>query len=171
VSTRGGRSGGNGGTRSRKRVRPVARSAATAGARRAQVDFAPLRAAADAVLANAHAPYSRLQVGAAVLDGSGRVFAGVNVENASFGLTVCAERNALATAVAAGARGLRAIVVVSSAPHAITPCGACRQVLLELAPDAELRCYGRDGAELQLRVRELMPHAFSSGDVPATPRR
>jgi cytidine deaminase len=155
----------------RSRVRTPARGVERARVKAAKVDFAALRAAAEAVLANAHAPYSRLQVGAAVLDRSGRVFAGVNVENASFGLTVCAERNALGSAVAAGARGLHAVVVVSSARHAITPCGACRQVLLELAPEAELRCYGRDGGELRVRVRELMPHAFAAGDVPVTARR
>ena len=170
-------SGKNGSLRSRvrtqargvKRARVKAAHGGTAPALRggaSVADFAALRAAAEAVLANAHAPYSRLRVGAAVLDRSGRVFAGVNVENASFGLTVCAERNALASAVVAGARGLLAVVVVSSAQHAITPCGACRQVLLELAPEAELRCYGRDGGELRVRVRELMPHAFAASDVP-----
>ena len=109
-----------------------------------------------------------------MVDSQGRVFTGVNVENASFGLTVCAERNALAAAVAAGARTLRAVVVVSSAEHAITPCGACRQVLLELAPDADVHCYGSDGSARTLPVRELLPHAFAAGDVPgaaAKPRR
>ena len=129
------------------------------------IDFTALRAAAEAVLARAHAPYSRLHVAAAVLDRSGRVFTGVNVENASFGLTVCAERNAIAAAVAAGARELRAVVVISSAEQAITPCGACRQVLLELAKDAEVRCYGGDGSAIALKVRELLPHAFGAADV------
>ncbi|HMI91665.1 MAG TPA: cytidine deaminase, partial [Polyangiales bacterium] len=110
-------------------------------------------------------------VGAAVLDRSGRVFTGVNVENASFGLTVCAERNALAAAVGAGARALLGLVVVSSAPHAITPCGACRQVLLELAPELPVRCYGRDGSELATTVRELLPHAFVAGDFARPTRR
>jgi cytidine deaminase len=130
------------------------------------VDFAKLRAAAEAVLVHAHAPYSGLRVGAAVVDREGRVFTGVNVENASYGLTVCAERNALAAAVAAGARALHGLVVVSSAPHAITPCGACRQVLLELAPELAVRCYGHDGSELAISVRELLPHAFVASDVP-----
>lgn len=141
----------------------------TGGSRRAsaarKVDFAALRAAAEAALEHAHAPYSRLHVAAAVLDRSGRVFTGVNVENASFGLTVCAERNALAAAVGAGARELCAVVVVSSAPHAITPCGACRQVLIELAKDAQIRCYGRDGSTIALQARELLPHAFGAANV------
>lgn len=162
-------SGRNGSKRSARgrRAKMRAGSAEGAGAPKAQVDFVALRAAAEAASAHAHAPYSQLQVGAAVVDGSGRVFAGVNVENASFGLTTCAERNALAAAVVAGARALRAVVVVSSAPHMITPCGACRQVLLELAPDAEVRCYGRDGGELRTSVRELMPHAFAADDFTA----
>jgi cytidine deaminase len=123
------------------------------------------------VLVHAHAPYSRLHVGAAVLDRSGRVFTGVNVENASYGLTVCAERNALAAAVGAGARAPLGLVVVSSAPHAITPCGACRQVLLELAPELPVRCYGRDGSEIVTTVRELLPHAFAASDVPRGGRK
>jgi cytidine deaminase len=141
-----------------------------------RVDIAVLRAAADAVLAHAHAPYSKLHVAAAIADDSGRVFTGVNVENASYGLTVCAERNALAAAVGAGVRSFAGLVVVSSAPHAITPCGACRQVLLELAPELPVRCYGRDGSELAVTVRELLPHAFtmeeiSTAKAPGTPRK
>jgi cytidine deaminase len=131
-----------------------------------KADFAMLRAAAEAALPNAHAPYSRLHVAAALADRTGRVFTGVNVENASYGLTVCAERNAVGAAVVAGARELHALVVVSSAPHAITPCGACRQVLLELAPDLEVRCYGRDGSKLVTTARKLLPHAFVASDVP-----
>jgi cytidine deaminase len=170
MTARANASGKNGSKRLRGKVRAgglrKTPQPAGSGARAAEVDFIALRAAAEAVSANAHAPYSQLRVGAAVVDRSGRVFAGVNVENVSFGLTTCAERNALAAAVAAGARALRAVVVVSSAPHTITPCGACRQVLLELAPDAEVRCYGRDGGELRTTVRELMPHAFDARDVP-----
>ena len=122
--------------------------------------FPALRAAAEAVLPHAHAPYSKLHVAAALADRSGRVYTGVNVENASYGLTVCAERNAVAAAVAAGADELRALVVISSAPHMITPCGACRQVLLELAPDLDVRCYGGDGSKLATTARKLLPHAF-----------
>ena len=135
-------------------------------ARAQPIGFAGLRSAAEAVLPSAHAPYSRLHVAAALADRSGRVFTGVNVENASYGLTVCAERNAVAAAVAAGARELSALVVVSSAPRAITPCGACRQVLLELAPELRVRCYGRDGSTLTTSARKLLPHAFVASDVP-----
>ena len=135
------------------------------GTRARAIDFAALRAAAEAVLAHAHAPYSGLHVAAALADGSGRVFTGVNVENASYGLTVCAERNAVAAAVAAGARELSGLVVISSAAHVITPCGACRQVLLELAPDLPVRCFGRNGSKLATTARELLPHAFVASDV------
>lgn len=146
-----------------KRARTPARGGAP--------DFKALRAAAEATLPNAHAPYSGLHVAAALADASGRVFAGVNVENASYGLTVCAERNAVAAAVAAGARELRALVVVSSAAHAITPCGACRQVLLELAPDLPVRCYGRNGSKLFTTARKLLPDAFVASDVPRKRKR
>ena len=102
-----------------------------------------LLAAARAVRARAHAPYSRFRVGAAVLDERGRIHAGCNVENASYGLTVCAERNAIAAAVAAGARRILAVAVVSS--DAVTPCGACRQVIAQLASAATAVLMGRPG--------------------------
>jgi cytidine deaminase len=99
-------------------------------------DKRALLAAARAVRARAHAPYSHFLVGAAVLDERGRVHVGCNVENASYGLTVCAERNAVAAAVAAGARRLRAVSVVTEVMPPASPCGACRQVLAELMPDS-----------------------------------
>jgi len=122
---------------------------------------ARLLAAARAVRKHAHAPYSRFLVGAAVLDERGRIHAGCNVENASYGLTVCAERNALAVAVAAGARRITAVCVVTSAVPAASPCGACRQVLAELAPDeAPVLLAGTRGAATSLTLGELLPRAF-----------
>ena len=88
-----------------------------------------LVAAARAVRRRAHAPYSKFAVGAAVLDERGRVSVGCNLENASYGLTVCAERNAIAAAVAAGARRIRAVAVATAASPPASPCGACRQVI------------------------------------------
>jgi cytidine deaminase len=124
--------------------------------------FAALLTAARAVRTQAHAPYSRFQVGAAVLDEAGRIHAGCNVENASYGLTICAERNAVAAAVAAGAKSLRAVAIVTRdrRPPA-TPCGACRQVLAEFASDdLPLLMAGPTGAAQEQRLGALLPQAF-----------
>jgi cytidine deaminase len=109
--------------------------------------------------ANAYAPYSRFPVGAAVLAADGSVFAGCNVENSSFGLTVCAERNAVAAAVVAGARPV-AVAVVANGPD-IVPCGACRQVLAEFDPELPLVLAGSDGAHPTITsLAALLPAAF-----------
>jgi len=120
-----------------------------------------LLAAARAVRRRAHAPYSKFHVGAAVHDEHGRIHVGCNVENASYGLTVCAERNAVAAAVAAGARRIRAVAVASGARPPATPCGACRQVLAELGgPDTEVLTAGPSGAARRTTLRALLPQAF-----------
>jgi cytidine deaminase len=129
------------------------------------VDWVALRAAAEAVLIHAHAPYSHFRVAAALLAEDGRVVTGVNVENASYGLTVCAERNAIATAVGQGVRRVLGMVVACSGAAPATPCGACRQVLCEFPPPFELRCYGRGPSELQTRSDELLPHAFGPASL------
>jgi cytidine deaminase len=125
-------------------------------------DPAALVAAARAVRANAYAPYSGFAVGAALLDEQGRIHAGCNVENVSYGLTVCAERNAVAAAVAAGARRIRAVAVV--ARPAVTPCGACRQVLAELGEaGTPVVIAGPTGAPKErLTLGGLLPHAFKA---------
>jgi len=125
------------------------------------VDFDALRSAAEAALGRAYAPYSGFHVAAALWNEDGRIITGVNVENVSYGLTICAERNALAAAVVQGARTISGAVVLCSGPTAITPCGACRQVICELAPNAELRCYGSDGSELRFTASELLPSRFT----------
>jgi len=138
----------------KKRTGPAAASLGAAEKR-------SLLAAARAVRARAHAPYSRFRVGAAVLDEEGRIHVGCNVENASYGLTVCAERNAVAAAVAAGARGLRAVCVVTAASPPASPCGACRQVLAELAGDAApVVMAGPRGQTEETTLGELLPRAF-----------
>ena len=120
-----------------------------------------LLAAARAVRRRAHAPYSKFKVGAAVRDERGRIHVGCNVENASYGLTVCAERNAVAAAVAAGARRIRAVAVASAARPPATPCGACRQVLAELGePDTEVLIAGAGGPSRRTTLRALLPQAF-----------
>jgi cytidine deaminase len=121
-----------------------------------------LVAAARAVRRRAHAPYSKFTVGAAVLDERGRVHHGCNVENASYGLTVCAERNAVAAAVAAGARRIRAVAVASAARPPASPCGACRQVIAELGDrDTEILIAGTHGAPERTTLDALLPRAFA----------
>jgi cytidine deaminase len=121
-----------------------------------------LVAAARAVRRRAHAPYSKFTVGAAVLDERGRISVGCNLENASYGLTVCAERNAIAAAVAAGARNIRAVAVASGASPPASPCGACRQVIAELGrADTEVLIAGAKGAAERTTLGALLPRAFS----------
>jgi len=119
-----------------------------------------LLAAARAVRLRAHAPYSKFRVGAAVLDERGRVHAGCNVENASYGLTVCAERNAVAAAVAAGAKRIRAVAVVTR--DGSSPCGACRQVLAEFGePATEVLLASAAGKPITHTLGALLPHAYT----------
>jgi len=108
----------------------------------------------------AYAPYSRFAVGAALLTASGRVFHGCNVENASFGLTTCAERTAVFRAISEGEREFVAIAVTAREGHGAPPCGSCRQVLQEFAPG--MWVYWRDGRGriLKQRLKALLPNAF-----------
>jgi len=111
---------------------------------------------------DAHAPYSRFAVGAALLAADGRVFTGCNIENASYGLSVCAERVALFKAVSEGVRGFAALAVAGPRPG-VTPCGACRQVLSEFAPDLRLYWRGAGGRVVGRSLRRLLPEAFAIG--------
>lgn len=108
---------------------------------------------------HAHAPYSHFPVGAAVLAEDGRVFPGCNVENGSYGLTICAERNAVAAAIVAGARPVAVAVVANT--DTITPCGACRQVLSEFSLDMPvILASARDNGHQVTSVAALLPGAF-----------
>ena len=118
--------------------------------------------AAREVASNAHAPYSNFFVGAAVLTDDGKIYQSCNVENASYGLTICAERAAIFSAVAGeGAANLRirAIAVQTASGVPASPCGACRQVIYEFNPDALVLFQSEDGLE-SMTARELLPHGF-----------
>ena len=112
----------------------------------------------------AYAPYSRYRVGAAVEGEDGSVFTGCNVENASYGLVMCAERVAIGAAVAAGVRQFRRVVVASDSEPPAPPCGACRQVIFEFAPDAEVLAVGPRSSHRWI-MRELLPAAFSGSQL------
>ena len=111
---------------------------------------------------NAYAPYSGFPVGAALLASDGSVFTGVNVENASYGLSVCAERNAIARAVEAGARDFVALAVVTDSEEPTMPCGVCRQVLWEFSHDLQVIVEGRSGARVETTISQLFPMPFTS---------
>jgi cytidine deaminase len=121
-----------------------------------------LVAQAQAVRENAYAPYSGYRVGAALEATSGRVYVGVNVENASYGLTICAERAALAAAVAAGERAFRRIAVVTR--NGGSPCGACRQVLFELGP-MEVLVADETSSYRIVTLDSLLPDAFGAANL------
>jgi cytidine deaminase len=118
--------------------------------------------AAESALANAHAPYSGFRVGAAVEAADGRIFVGVNVENASLGLSVCAERNAIMRAVADGARDFVGMAVVTESPRITMPCGVCRQVIWEFSHDLPIVVRSGAGDEVRTSIVELFPKPFTS---------
>jgi len=122
----------------------------------------PLRHAALAARERAHAPYSHFLVGAAVETADGRIWAGCNVENASYGLTMCAERTAIFAAVAAGGRHFVRCAVVVDTLKLTPPCGACRQVLWDLCGDLEIILFNLHGDEATYRLADLLPHAFDA---------
>jgi len=135
-------------------------------------DALELMRAAHEVAARAHSPYSGIRVGAALLCADGGMVAGCNVESASYGLTQCAERAALTAAIALGEREFRALAIWASTPRVLMPCGACRQVLAEHAPDLVVQCgcgwlarEARPRSLTRSNLRRLLPGAVSEHDV------
>ena len=128
--------------------------------KRDSTKFSKLIAAAKAAQKNAHAPYSKFRVGAALLTKNGKVYTGVNVENASYGLTNCAERVAVGKAVSDGHRKFQALAVVAPSSN-LSPCGACRQVLAEFGEMIVICVDSRNLRKMRVyMLSELLPHAF-----------
>ncbi|MGB9827167.1 MAG: cytidine deaminase [Thermosphaera sp.] len=112
-------------------------------------------------LKNSYAPYSRIHVAASILGSNGKVYTGVNVENASYGLTICAERSAIVQMVSDGERKPVKIAVVTDLENPIPPCGACRQFIAEFNPDAEIILHSASsGKTVKTRLSELFPNPF-----------
>jgi len=127
------------------------------------MDYEDLIAKAMEAREKAYAPYSDFAVGAALLAKSGRVYTGCNVENASYGLSICAERVAVFKAVSEGERDFEAIAVVTD--KGVTPCGACRQVLIEFGEDIQVIVADETGGYRVFGLQELLPEAFNSEDL------
>lgn len=113
----------------------------------------------------AYAPYSRFKVGAAVLGGSGRIYRGCNVENASYPVSLCAERAAIAAAVADGETRLEAVLIFTDTENPVPPCGMCRQALAEFGPFQEVFMITAGGAQTRTRLEDLLPLAFGPDDL------
>ncbi len=111
---------------------------------------------------NAYAPYSDFKVGVALLAADGRVFTGVNVENASIGLSVCAERNAIAKAVSEGVRDFTKLAVATGSPEPTMPCGVCRQVIWEFGHDIEILVAGSGDEIVSTTIADLFPQPFTT---------
>ena len=129
-------------------------------------DEQELVAAALEARQRAYVPYSQFAVGAAVLTTSGRVFPGCNIENAAYPSTICAERVALTSAYAAGEREIVALAVVADTPTPVSPCGTCRQVLLELAPRCTVLLANTHGELAQTTPAALLPGGFTGDSLP-----
>jgi cytidine deaminase len=136
----------------------------------AEQQIGELVAAAAEVRTNAYAPYSEFHVGAAILAG-GRVFTGVNVENASFPMSVCAERNAVATAIAAGEPKIDCVAVVTDSDRPTPPCGGCRQVLWEFGPESLVVSETTSGERAVWALEDLIPDAFGPDSFGPDPHR
>jgi cytidine deaminase len=133
---------------------------------RTQPDIPALVVAAGAARERAYAPYSHFTVGAAALTAAGRIFPGCNIENAAYPACLCAERVALTSAYAAGEREIVALAVVADTAGPVSPCGTCRQVLLELAPRCIVVLANTRGQKLQTTPQALLPSGFTAESLP-----
>lgn len=120
-----------------------------------------LREAAFAAMENAYAPYSRFRVGAALRTSSGEIVTGCNIENAAYGEALCAERVAVAAAVAKGLKDFEEIAIATESDEPAPPCGSCRQTMSEFAPDMKVTSYAKNGMQATWRVSDLLPEAFA----------
>lgn len=127
--------------------------------------WAQLEEIARRISARAYCPYSEFRVGAALVDREGRFFSGCNVENASYGMTICAERNAVFHAVAEGMSEIAAMVIYTPTAKPSSPCGACRQVLYEFSPKAMIRCVCDGCDKIDMTVEDLLPVAFGPSNL------
>jgi cytidine deaminase len=126
-----------------------------------EVTSESLRDAAFAAMENAYAPYSRFRVGSALLTSTGEIVAGCNVENAAYGEALCAERVAVAAAVARGMTEFEEIAIATESDEPAPPCGSCRQTMSEFAPDLRVTSYTRNGRQATWRLSDLLPEAFA----------
>jgi cytidine deaminase len=130
-----------------------------------KVDYAALLAAALTARERAYAPYSHFSVGAALLTADGRIFHGCNIENASYPVTLCAERAAFAAAWSAGVREVEALAIVAATAAPVSPCGMCRQFIFELAPDLPILLANLNGQQQHTTARDLLPGGFAPADL------
>ena len=130
-----------------------------------------LEKAARTAAQSSYSPYSQFRVGAAVLAGSGKIYSGTNVENASYGLCNCAERTAIFTAVAAGERTIHVVAVYTPTKKATSPCGACRQVINEFGPSALIISVCNSAERTATTLDRLLPAAFGPKDLRASKKR
>ncbi|MFY9383357.1 cytidine deaminase [Acetomicrobium sp.] len=132
------------------------------------MDITELYALAKKVRENAYAPYSGFKVGAALFSESGKIYVGCNVENASYGLTICAERAAIYNAISKGERAFKAIVICADETNPVPPCGACLQVMAEFG-DFDVFSFNLEGKFLQMRLSDLLPYTFRLFNRPKRP--
>jgi cytidine deaminase len=129
------------------------------------MNYSTLSKRALAARKHSYSPYSKFRVGAALLTQSGKVFTGCNIENSSYGLTICAERTALFKAISEGQTKFKAIAIASDENGFTPPCGACRQVIIDLAGDIDIILTKKNGETQVMSMKELLPHAFTKKNL------